>query len=147
MAIGLCWMVVRDGPGQVRPRIHPQLRPLMQPPGSGSGASLAGTTGRAPPLVRPPGSSGVKGISLDEAIAASVSGVAAIGCAATATPHATVKTKSPALARSAIVRLPSFVITQATTAGTGSGAIAQMAISGFHGCFPFASEILPSTAK
>ena len=93
----------------------------MQPPGSGSGASLAGTTGRAPPLVRPPGSSGVKGISLDEAIAASVSGVAAIGCAATATPHATVKTKSPALARSAIVRLPSFVIAQATTAGTGVG--------------------------
>jgi hypothetical protein len=120
--------------------MHPQLRPLMQPPGSGSGASLAGTTGRAPPPVRPPGSSGDKGISLDEALVAGLSGVAALGCAATAAPHPTIKANRPVLARSAIVLLPSLVITLATTAGTGVGGHRSYGHQWLHGCFPFLSK-------
>jgi hypothetical protein len=78
----------------------------MQPPGSGSGASLAGTTGKAPPPpVRSLGSAGVEGISLDEALVVGISGVGVLVCAPTAVPHPTITTNRPALARSAIADL------------------------------------------
>jgi hypothetical protein len=97
-------------PGQVTPRMHPQSRPIMQPPGSGSGASLAGTTGKAPPPVRPPGSPGGTGILLDRALVAGVSGVGALGCAATAAPHPTIKTNMATTPREAIAVLPLFMM-------------------------------------
>jgi hypothetical protein len=70
----------------------------MQPPGSGSGASLAGTTRKAPP----PGSCWGAGISLDRA---PVSG--ALAGAATAAPHPTIKTS--AAPRKAIAVLPLYI--------------------------------------
>jgi hypothetical protein len=67
----------------------------MQPPGSGSGASLAGTTGNAPPPVRPPESG--------------VPDVGALGCAPTAAPHPTIRTNMAAAPRKAIAVLPLFI--------------------------------------
>jgi hypothetical protein len=78
----------------------------MQPPGCGSGASLAGTTGKAPPPVRPPGSSGGAGISLDGAPVAGASGVGGLACAPTAAPQPTIKTNMAAAARKVIAVLP-----------------------------------------
>jgi hypothetical protein len=76
----------------------------MQPPGSGSGASLAGITGKAPPPVRPPGSAGGAGISLDRALVAGVSDVGTLAGAPIAAPHPTIKTN--AAPRKAIVVVP-----------------------------------------
>ena len=87
-------------PGQVRPRMHPQSSPIMQPPGSGSGASRAGTTRKAPPPVRPPESCGGAGISLDTALAAGVADVGALAGAPTAAPHPTIKTHGRGTAQS-----------------------------------------------
>jgi hypothetical protein len=78
----------------------------MQPPGSGSGASLAGTTGKAPPPVRPPGSAGGAGISLDRALVAGVSDVGALAGPPIAAPHPTIKTNAAPAPRKAIVVLP-----------------------------------------
>ena|SRR5271168_1349429 len=88
------------------PRMHPQLRPIMQPP-------VAGRTGKAPPPpVGPPGSFGGGRVSLDNALVAVV-GVGAPLCdtpPATA-PHPTMKTNKPAPARNAIAVLPMFITT------------------------------------
>jgi hypothetical protein len=81
----------------------------MQPPGSGSGASLAGTTGKAPPSVGTPGSFGGAGISPDRALVAGVSVVGALRCAPTAPPHPTIKTNMAAAPRKAIAVLPLFI--------------------------------------
>jgi hypothetical protein len=85
------------------PRMHPQLSPMIHPP-------VAGSTGNAPPPVRPPGSSGGAGSWLDEALVAGVSGVGALGCAAAAAPNPTITANRPALARSAIADLLFFVM-------------------------------------
>jgi hypothetical protein len=86
--------------------MHPQLRPMMQPP-------VAGRTGKAPPpLVGPPGAGGGAGVSPDIAFAAVVSGAGALVPApTTAVPHPTITTNRPAQARSATFDLPTFVIT------------------------------------
>jgi hypothetical protein len=87
------------------PRMHPQLRPIMQPP-------VAGRTGKAPPPVGPPGSLGGGGVSLDNALVAVV-GVGAPLCdtATAAVPHPTIKTNKPTPARNAIAVLPMFITT------------------------------------
>jgi hypothetical protein len=88
------------------PRIHPQLRPGMQPP------PPTGTTGNAPPLpLGPPRLPGGTGASLDIAFVAVLSGAGALAPApTTAAPHPTITTNSPAHARSATSDLPTFVI-------------------------------------
>jgi len=97
-------------PGQVIPRMHPQLSPIMQAP------PPTGTTGKAPsPPVGPPGSVGGAGASPDRVLGAAIAGVGSTP--PTAVPHPTNKTNRPALARRAIVLLPSFVIALAATAG------------------------------
>jgi hypothetical protein len=94
------------------PRMHPQLRPIMQAP-------AAGTTGKAPPPpVVPPGSVGGDGVSLDKALAvvAASEVPAAAGaplCAKTPTPapHPAMKTNKPTPTRNATGVLLSFTTT------------------------------------
>jgi hypothetical protein len=94
------------------PRMHPQLRPIMQAP-------AAGTTGKAPPPpVVPPGSVGGDGVSLDKvlAVVAASEVPAAAGaplCAKTPTPapHPAMKTNKPTPTRNATGVLLSFTTT------------------------------------
>jgi hypothetical protein len=89
--------------------MHPQLRPITQPP------PPTGTTRNAPsappPPVGPLGAGGGASVSLGIAVVADVPGVGALcSTPTTAAPHPTIKTNRPALARSAAFDLPMFVI-------------------------------------
>jgi hypothetical protein len=109
---GWWWGIV---PGQVIPRMQPQLSPIMQAP------PPTGTTGNAPPPpVGPPGSFGGAGASPDRALVAVVARAPGSTPPAAA-PHPTSKRNRPELARSAIVVLPSLVMTLAATAGARAG--------------------------
>jgi hypothetical protein len=77
----------------------------MQPPGSGSGASLAGITGKAPPPVRLPGSGGSTGISLDRALVAGAPGVGALAGVPTAAPPPIITTNMAAAPPKAVAVL------------------------------------------
>ena len=86
--------------------MHPQLRPMMQPP-------MAGRTGKAPPPpVGPPGAGGGAGVSPDIAFVAVLAGASVLAPApTTAAPNPTITTNRTALARLATLELPTFVIT------------------------------------
>jgi hypothetical protein len=95
------------------PRMHPQLRPIMQAP-------AAGTTGKAPPPpVAPPGSAAGTGVSLDKALLAVVAvtevlaGAGAPFCVKTPTPapHPAMKTNKPTPTRNATGVLLLFTTT------------------------------------
>ena len=74
------------------PRMHPQLRPMMQAP------PPTGTTGKAPPGVGRLGAGVGAGAALAEALVAVAAGAGARGCAApTAGAHPTIKTESPTI--------------------------------------------------